>query len=390
MKHRIVVLMASILLIAPTLVNAELIIDTGVPGQSELRSSLRNSNSGGEWYLFWRAGKFELKDSYSLTGFAAWTAVETQGSIRWAIYSDAGNPPDEFGYVGNLGTRLWSIDSLSPATTSNPEWVGVDGFAVQLAAGTYWLAIEIPIGQPTFLLRPIGNPSFPNDPLADTLPPNPLLGEAGTFGSLTAENSWSLSGSRFGYRIYGDMVNGTPTFADVSPDHWAFSFIEKLATTGITSGCGGGNYCPSSSVTRAQMAVFLERGIRGSSFIPPPASGNMFLDVAANSFAANFIEQFALDGITAGCGGNKYCPDGTVTRDQMAVFLLRAKNGAGYSPPAATGMFADVPLNHWAVHWIEQLAREGITGGCGSGKYCPDAVVTRDQMAVFLVRTFGL
>ena len=74
----------------------------------------------------------------------------------------------------------------------------------------------------------------------------------------------------------------------------------------------------------------------------------------------------------------------------MAVFLLRAKYGSGYSPPAATGVFADVPLNYWAVHWIEQLAAEGITAGCGGGNYCPETQVTRDQMAVFLVRTFGL
>ena len=138
------------------------------------------------------------------------------------------------------------------------------------------------------------------------------------------------------------------------------------------------------------MAVFLERGIHGSGFSPPAATGNVFLDVAATDFAASFIEQFFLDGITSGCGNNNYCPNAEVTRDQMAVFLLRAKHGAGYSPPLATGVFDDVPLNHWAVHWIEQLAAEGITSGCGNNNYCPDAVVTRGQMAVFLVRTFGL
>jgi hypothetical protein len=75
----------------------------------------------------------------------------------------------------------------------------------------------------------------------------------------------------------------------------------------------------------------------------------------------------------------------------MAVFLLRATHGAGYAPPAATGtMFADVPASHPFATWIEQLAREGITGGCGSGMYCPDATVTRGQMAVFLARAFDL
>ena len=180
------------------------------------------------------------------------------------------------------------------------------------------------------------------------------------------------------------------TFDDVPSDYWAFSFVETLAASGITSGCGASIYCPEDSVTRAQMAVFLVRGIHGSGFNPPPATGNTFLDVGANDFAASFIEQFFLDGITGGCGGNNYCPNDAVTRAQMAVFLLRAKYGANYSPPPATGIFADAPLESFAVAWIEQLAVEGITSGCGNGNYCPDNPVTRAQMAVFLVRTFGL
>jgi len=179
-------------------------------------------------------------------------------------------------------------------------------------------------------------------------------------------------------------------FADAPPGSFAFSFIEALSRAGITAGCGGNNYCPMAPVTRAQMAVFLERGMNGSAFSPPPASGNVFLDVGAQDFAASFIEQLATDGITAGCGNNNYCPTAEITRDQMAVFLLRAKYGSAYSPLPATGVFNDVPLGHWAGNWIEQLAAEGITAGCGNGNYCPDAVVTRDQMAVFLVRTFGL
>jgi len=179
-------------------------------------------------------------------------------------------------------------------------------------------------------------------------------------------------------------------FTDAGPGYWAYSFIERLAASGITAGCGGGNYCPEDPVTRAQMAVFLLRGINGSGYSPAAANGTVFNDVSQGTFAAAWIEEFASAGITAGCGNNNYCPDTEVTRDQMAVFLLRAKYGSSYSPPPATGIFNDVDFSHWAVHWIEQLAAEGITAGCGGGNYCPEAVVTRDQMAVFLVRTFGL
>ncbi len=75
----------------------------------------------------------------------------------------------------------------------------------------------------------------------------------------------------------------------------------------------------------------------------------------------------------------------------MAVFLLKSKYGTGYTPSAATGtIFTDVPNTYWAAAWIEQLAAEGITGGCGTNIYCPDSPVTRAQMAVFLVKTFNL
>jgi len=76
----------------------------------------------------------------------------------------------------------------------------------------------------------------------------------------------------------------------------------------------------------------------------------------------------------------------------MAVFLLIAKHGSSYVPPTPTGVFQDVPTNYWAAAWIEQLAAEGITSGCSVSPmlYCPTTSVTRDQMAVFLVKTFNL
>lgn len=81
-----------------------------------------------------------------------------------------------------------------------------------------------------------------------------------------------------------------------------------------------------------------------------------------------------------------------MTRAQMAVFLLRAEHGPGYQPPPATGVFADVPSTHPFAGFIEQLSGEAITAGCGTSpaRYCPDRVVTRGEMAVFLVRAFDL
>ena len=72
----------------------------------------------------------------------------------------------------------------------------------------------------------------------------------------------------------------------------------------------------------------------------------------------------------------------------MAVFLLKAKHGSGYTPPVCAGLFNDVACPSPFADWIEQLASEGITGGCGASNYCPSNPNTRGQMAVFLTKTF--
>ncbi len=190
-------------------------------------------------------------------------------------------------------------------------------------------------------------------------------------------------------------VNETPTFSDVPSGYWAWRYVERLYAAGITGGCvlSPLQYCPDSSVTRAQMAIFLLKGVHGSNYVPPAVNGNTgFGDVAADYWAAAWIKQLAAEGITGGCGGGNYCPESVVTRAQMAVFLLKAKNGSSYSPPAVGGStgFNDVATTYWAAPFIKQLVADGITSGCGNSNYCPDSNVTRAQMAIFLVKTFNL
>ena len=147
------------------------------------------------------------------------------------------------------------------------------------------------------------------------------------------------------------------------------------------------NYCPTSPVTRAQMAIFLEKGIHGSGFTPTNVAAT-FTDTVGH-WAEDWIEALKQDGVTSGCGAGIYCPESAVTRAQMAIFLLKAKYGASYSPPNVSPTFGDT-AGHFAEDWIEQLAAEGITSGCAAGLYCPENAVTRDQMAVFLVKAFNL
>ena len=179
-------------------------------------------------------------------------------------------------------------------------------------------------------------------------------------------------------------------FTDVPQSHAFHDFVETLFRHAVTAGCGSGGFCPGAPVTRAQMAVFLLRAEHGPAYAPPPASGTVFADVAAGSFAAAWIEALAAEGITGGCGGGDYCPNSPVRRDQMAVFLLKAEHGASYVPPGCAGIFGDVACPSPFADWIERLAAENLTGGCGGGNYCPASNNTRGQMAVFLVKTFSL
>ena len=202
--------------------------------------------------------------------------------------------------------------------------------------------------------------------------------------------------------VYDVVVTNSGAPASVLPRAWFADFldvpgssafhasVEQMVRDGITSGCGAGNYCPASSITRAQMAVFLLRAAHGSSYVPPPATGTVFADVGASDFAADWIEELHAEGITGGCAANppRYCPNSSVTRGQMAAFLLKVYHGTSYLPPPAQGVFGDVPVSMPLAPWIEELARLSVTAGCGGTSYCPSNAVTRGQMAVFMTKTY--
>ena len=181
-------------------------------------------------------------------------------------------------------------------------------------------------------------------------------------------------------------------FLDVNGFHQFHAFVTTLVSNAITVGIGGGLYGVDQGTKRQQMAVFLLKAEHGLCYVPPPCVG-AFPDVPCPSTFANWIEALAAEGITTGCGGGNFCPDNFVTRRQMAVFLLKTKYGSSYVPPACTGVFDDVPCpSDPAVDFIERLAAENITGGCSASPplYCPDGTSTRGQMAVFITKTFNL
>jgi IPT/TIG domain/S-layer homology domain len=188
----------------------------------------------------------------------------------------------------------------------------------------------------------------------------------------------------------GTLIKGfVADFLDVSAANQFYTFVVTLVSNGITAGVGGGLYGVADNTLRQQMAVFLLKSKHGLCYVPPPCTG-AFSDVPCPSTFADWIEALAAEGITGGCGAGTYCPQNPVRRDQMAVFLLKAEHGSNYVPPPCTGTFPDVPCPSAFADWIEQLSAEAITTGCGGGSYCPTSPNSRGQMAVFLVKTFAL
>jgi len=188
---------------------------------------------------------------------------------------------------------------------------------------------------------------------------------------------------------YGSSGPTPPSgFRDVPPGYLFEDDITWLAAEGITTGCNpplNDLYCPNDSVTRAQMATFLVRALE-----LPATSAEPFVDTAGSVHQAN-IRALAAAGITRGCNppsNDRYCPSELVTRATMAAFLVRALD---LGDDGGGGWFSDDDASIFEVD-IDRLATSGITRGCNppsNDRYCPTRPVTRGQMAAFLHRAVG-
>lgn len=304
--------------------------------------------------------------------------------------------------------------------TLNPiESAGGAKYAVRIAASpkrTYWVEYRQPIGMDS------GLSAFPNNGVqvrveapfeqicsgcsddTEFLDMTPAT-SAFTDGALATGQSYvdSLYGitlSAISQGASGLTVTVTspsrPSFVDVPATHPNYNDIETIYWHRVTLGCLASplTYCVSGTVSRAEMAVFIERAKRGAAFAGT-ATGTKFADVPAGHWAGGFIEQLLADGITAGCATspNRFCPDNKVTRAEMAIFLMRARYGSTFNPGTATGtVFSDVAKTYWAAAWIERAYQYSMMTSCGTGplRFCPDALVTRAEMATLLTKSFAL
>jgi len=206
--------------------------------------------------------------------------------------------------------------------------------------------------------------------------------DTGLRGAIISIENNDFDENPFTFSIQG---MGNITFSDVPESYWAYDWIEGIAAAGLTSGYPDGTYRPENPVSRAEMAVFLLNGMGISA--PPIDGSHPFSDIAGH-WAEAYIEELYDQGITGGYPDSTYRPENQVIRAEMAVFLLK---GISVTPQPMNGShpFTDI-AGHWAEIFIEELYDQGITGGYPDGTYRPENQVTRAEMAVFLVNTFGI
>lgn len=161
--------------------------------------------------------------------------------------------------------------------------------------------------------------------------------------------------------------------------------IDSIAAAGITLGCNppaNTHFCPSQDVTRGEMAAFIRRA-KGLPFV----TTDYFWDDNGSTFEDD-INAIAADGITAGCGGGRYCGSNPMRRSEMAAMLANALQ----LPQSTIDHFTDDNGNS-LEEAINSIADAGVTLGCNpptNDQFCPDLTVSRAQMASFLTRAFDL
>ncbi|MCC6392313.1 MAG: BACON domain-containing protein, partial [Bryobacterales bacterium] len=199
-------------------------------------------------------------------------------------------------------------------------------------------------------------------------------------------NGYIIAGGQWGQFVQKSLVPSLP-FSDVPVTHLFFDSISLLKTNNISVGCGSWRFCPEAPVTRSEMAAFIIRALFGESFTFPPTP--YFDDAGPSHPYFAYIQKLREIGVTNGCAATAYCPDATVTRGQMAAFLVRARLGVTANesfPFSPAPLFEDVSTSNLFYAYIQKMKQLGITDGCTATKYCPDDTNTRGQMSVFVVR----
>jgi hypothetical protein len=189
------------------------------------------------------------------------------------------------------------------------------------------------------------------------------------------------------------LLANTSTFSDVSSSYWASGSIDVLAGAAVMNGMSDGTFAPEAGVTRAQFAkmLALTLGLQPASATATStaaasssASAPMpFSDVPVGAWYTPYVEAVFQAGLMQGTTATTFAPDALVTRDQMAVLITRALKLSG----TATLAFTDAAqIEPWAASGVQAAVAAGYLTGYPDGTFRPLAPLTRAQAASVLAR----
>jgi len=291
--------------------------------------------------------------------------------------------------TGSCSTVTKTLTVLDPApkilSVTVPATLGMLGAPATLAASG---SGKPPLSYRWTLQHPDGSTTTGPESVLSFAPPGPgtypvTLTLSNAYGSANLQKTLSVVPN-----VFADVQ---PDFW--AADAIETLYFAAITTGCDRSPAGSLLFCPDAHVTRAEIAVLLGRALHPLPFQPPAPIG-IFQDVPPTFWAAAWIEQLFRDRVTTGCAPNRFCPAATLSRAEMAILLERALHPPLFTPAPPIGLFADVPTSFWAASWIEQLSREGLTNGCNASGllrfFCPSQTLTRAELAVFLGRAFHL
>ncbi|HKZ54032.1 MAG TPA: right-handed parallel beta-helix repeat-containing protein [Anaerolineales bacterium] len=351
------------------------------------RNCKENGCLYGDGIVAWGGSGNIVRNNISYTNRMAGITVHSQNSVvvNNTAYNNRG--------PGSESPGIWVTENKNSTVRNNASY--------QNAGGDYYIGPGNTQDHNLFGVDPkFANPAQGDFHLTASSP-------AIDVGSPQDTPSTDLEGVRrpqgAGYDIgaYEFQQGDAPTFADVPSTYWAYPYVEALFQGGYVAGCSDSprRFCPDDGLSRAEAAVFVERGVHGGGFLPPEPGSSAFSDVALGNWYVKWVHQLWLDGSTVGCAVDPllFCPLQVHTRAEGAVFFVRMLRGKDYLPPEPTRIpYQDVAHGTWYLKWVAAADAEGLTRDCEDPSqrtdqnYRPSEPLTRAEAACMMARAKGL
>jgi PKD repeat protein len=324
--------------------------------------------------------------------------------------------------VGGPTTWAWDFGDRGSSTLQNPShlYTAPGSYTVSLTVGkdaetdtetkTDYITVLTPVAAAFSASPTSGTAPLPVS-FTDASTGNPTtwawtFGDGGASVLQNPAHEYTTPG-KYSVSLTASMTNGSDTetkddyitvyFPDVDSTHWACDEVMACLDANAVKGYDDGLYHPEWTVARDQMAVYIARALvspSGDAAIPDPEPPPSFSDVPPTHWAYKHIEYAVSQNVVKGYEDGTYLPGATVDRGTMAVYIARAMvapgGDAAIPDPVPPATFPDVPDTYWSYKQVEYCVGQGVVKGYDDSNYHPEYPVTRDQMAVYIAKAFGL